>query len=268
MKILILTDIHFGEDAIYKKILNADGSEYVSCFGSQFERLFSKLKEQEDFNSVDLVVNLGDSIADKSTEIDKVNLEKVSHILKSAGSEVVFALGNHDVKNLSFEEIQYFTDMPATYFSFEKGGVHHIILFAERYDKFDKDCPYTMGEKQVKWLEQDLENASAPVLVYMHFPLVHENLDSNIYFKGNPHRVFPTESDEVKRIITKSGKVKVVFSGHVHFRDIEKKPLGGVEYITAVSFSENDGTGKPFGEYLVVKIDKNNFIIETKKLEI
>lgn len=266
MKILILSDIHFGQDAIYKNMTNPDGPEYVSCFGSQFPQLFSKLKTEVDFQSIDLLVNLGDSIADVDHSSDIENFQKISDVLRSAGSRAVFVLGNHDLKRVSFGEIKDIIEMPNPYYSFDLGNFHHVVLYAERKRPTDKDCPYTMGAEQLLWLKDDLEKSSLPVLIYSHYPFVYNKLEGNRYFSGHPERVFPVESKEIKDIIRDSGKVRAVFSGHVHFGDVEKEMVDGVKHITAVSFSENDGSGKPFAQYLIVDTSSNNISIEEKKL--
>ena len=77
MKILVFTDVHFGEDINYDII---GGKEYVNVFGSQSPLILRKLKLE--FKKYDLVVNLGDSIFNKDKKTDIKRYKKFLSFLE------------------------------------------------------------------------------------------------------------------------------------------------------------------------------------------
>ncbi|MFO7947214.1 MAG: metallophosphoesterase, partial [Armatimonadota bacterium] len=136
---------------------------------------------------------------------------------------VAFATGNHDIrgsrKNVTIFE-EYFG---ATYYSFDRGNAHFIIL--------DSEIPGQEGRvkgEQWEWLVSDLEGASnaAYVFVTIHRPLfpvdghIGSSMDVDIPLRDRLHQLFVNY------------EVTAVFSGHEHLYNYHRRDGVGY-YITA-----------------------------------
>lgn len=252
MKILFITDCHFGQDSNFD---HHAGPDYVNVFGSQFEKLFSRLKKRLKKNDYDLIVNLGDSIADdsylngknqQSYQLDKDNFTKFISLWQDVKQPVIHALGNHDgamIPREVFEEILG----RKTYFSQDLSGFHHIVL-----DPIWESVPFAIDEAQLDWLKHDLANTKLPTIVYLHTPCDETDLSDNYYHAVNPDRYFVADRTKLRKIFEDSGKVKLVAHGHSHF--YRNSDINGIKYLTVPSFLENDTTGKPSGDYLELTI--------------
>ena len=253
MKVLFITDCHYGQDSNFEQHA---GPEYVNVFGSQFEQLLRPLKArlaQEDF---DLVVNLGDCIADdsylhgkneKSYQLDKENFEKFIALWSDVRQPVIHALGNHDgamIPRSDFEKILG----RKTYYSEDLFGFHHVVL-----DPVWDSIPFAIDEEQIAWLEHDLNSTQLPTIIYLHTPCDETDLSDNYYHAVNPARYFSADRARLRTIFEKSGKVFLVVHGHSHF--YRNCDINGIKYLTIPSFLENDTTGKPTGEYIEMHID-------------
>ena len=99
MKILIITDIQYGEDTDYSKHLD---KEYISSFGSQFEKYLPKILSI--VKNHDLVINLGDLINETDTASDLIQYKKAIELF---GKEkpIKHVLGNHELRTLSRNQI-------------------------------------------------------------------------------------------------------------------------------------------------------------------
>lgn len=253
MKILFLSDIHSGKDTNYPDV---GGAEYVNTYGSQFPKLFSKLSDE--MGKVDLVVNLGDAIADESAEKDAQTYKDFIQSFASSPVPVKHVIGNHDARWLTREQLCEIADQPKNYFSFDLGEYHHIILDA-RFDGY----PFTMGSEQLVWLKEDLAATRLPTIAYLHYPADEQDMSKNYYFKGQNDRVFVKEKIELRNIFEESKKVCLVMSGHTHF--FQESTINGIRYVTAPSFTENDGIGNPCGAFMVISlVSANEITVESK----
>lgn len=244
MKILIITDIHYGEDTNYPQLINKD---YISSFGSQFERYLPKIKALA--KEHDLTINLGDLIRETNTESDLIQYKKAVELF---GKEkpVKHVIGNHELRTLSRNQLAEVIGENKTYYSFDLNNYHHIILDSFRNSKEE---PCKIDEEQLVWLQKDLKNTNLLTLVYCHYALDNQSLDSNYYFKGKPQKVFIENKEEVRKIFEDSEKVLAVFGGHLHFSHQES--INEIKYITAPAFTENDGNHKPKAECLSIYLD-------------
>jgi alkaline phosphatase len=151
--------------------------------------------------------------------------------------------GNHDTDQMSKQDYQARitnTGIPAgaTYYSFNHGGVHFVVLDAG----FKADgngysgVPSTPGAgykwddanvpaAEIQWLKSDLATNHLPVIVLGHqFLNPAEQVDSQF---DPAHSV--KNADEIRTILEKSGKVLVVFAGHYHDGGFQQ--INGISYI-------------------------------------
>ncbi len=255
MKILIITDIHYGEDTSYSKLR---GNNYTSSFGSQFENFLPQIRSLIALH--DLVIDLGDLIHETDTESDLIQYRKVMGLL---GTEkpIKHVFGNHDVRTLSKDQLIEIIDEEKAYYSFDLESYHHIVLDSFRNSRKDL-C--RIDQEQLDWLKEDLNKTFLPTLVYCHYPLDNQSVSDNYYFREKPERAFIENKKEVRSVFESSGKVLAVFNGHLHF--FNEESINGIRYITVPAFTENDGTHKPKAECLSVILEGKNMEITIKNI--
>ena len=126
--------------------------------------------------------------------------------------------------------------------------------------------PTKIDKEQLDWLLEDLKNTEFLTLVYCHYALDNQSIDSNYYFKGKPQKVFIENKEEVRKVFEDSGKVIAVFGGHLHF--FNQESINGIKYITAPAFTENDGNHKPKAECLSIELADREVITTVVKIKL
>jgi len=151
--------------------------------------------------------------------------------------------GNHDTDQLSKQDyLAHITNtgIPAgaSYFSFNHGGVHFVLLDAgfkannsaysgvpgtpgAGYAWSDANIPAT----EVQWLKDDLAANTLPVIAFSHqFLNPAEQVDPLF----DPAHTVKNAAD-IRTILEKSGKVLAVFAGHYH--DGGYQQVNGITYV-------------------------------------
>lgn len=256
MNIFLITDIHYGKDINYPKLA---GEDYVNLFGAKISGLSEKLISE--MEKSDLVINLGDFICNENQEKD---IETYKNALSFISSKILtkHVPGNHDLLNITREKWPELVAESKTYYSFDIGGYHHIVLDGTRTEPRG---PHYIGDEQLKWLEVDIAKTTLNSIVYCHYPLDNQSMENNYYFKDKPENGSLSNRYFVRRILERSGKVMAVFSGHTHFYN--QQEINGIMYCTVPSFSENNGTNEPKLEYVVATISENQVTAEVKKID-
>lgn len=256
MKILIITDIHYGTDTNYPEY---GGENYTNSYGSQFERYLPKIKKL--ILEHDLIINLGDLIAETNTESDLVQYKKAIELF---GKEkpIKHVIGNHELRTLSRNQITEIIGENKPYYSFDLNNYHHVILDSFRNSTKEQ---HRIDEEQLAWLKEDLKNTKLLTLVYCHYALDNQFIDSNYYFKGKPQKVFIENKEKLRKIFEDLGKVVAVFGGHLHF--FHQEIINGIKYITAPAFTENDGNHKPKAECLSIELDNKKLTTTIVKID-
>lgn len=181
------------------------------------------------------VVELGDLIdAADSVATEQSYLKRISRAFAAVADERHHVLGNHCVDTLTKPEFLDGVGQKQSYYSFDRGGVHFIVLDA----CFRSDSkPY--GRKnsrwndalipaaEIDWLRADLEANDRPVVVFAH-----QRLDvANNYGIKN--------AAAVRQLLERSGRVRAVFQGHSHKNDY--RDIAGIHYCTLVAMVEGAG---------------------------
>ena len=149
--------------------------------------------------------------------------------------------GNHDCDMCSKEQIlDYYGVDYNTYYSFDMGGFHFVVLdpnymkldgeyvsydrgnyFDESY-RPDAVFPY-LPDEQIKWLENDLAKTQYPSVLFSHQRLIYGN-------------GCVLNWEDVKKVVDNApNKVVMALNGHEHV-DLAKK-VDGVWYYTVNSMS-------------------------------
>ena len=217
----MITDLHYADKA-------PAGSRHYRETIAKLEQVTAQFeKEKPDF-----LVCLGDLIdaaADVKTELGY--LTRITKEMSNIKLTKHYVLGNHCVDTLTKKEFLGGVGQEKSYYSFDKGNVHFVVLDA----CFRSDgVPYqrknfvwtdpNVPAAELQWLKQDLANADKPTVVFAH-----QRLDN-----AGSHGI--KNAGEVRQVLEKSGQVLAVFQGHSHQN--EHKVIGEIHYCTLVAMVE------------------------------
>ena len=193
---------------------------------------------------IDFVIELGDyvDLLDAGNGKDPLtNLAEVESVFTSFSGPTYHVLGNHEFDNLTREQLlpnlRNGTDAspinPAsTWYSFDQGGLHYVVLDADYYgydDPAGSIEPFDMGgpqswtnayipDAQKQWLIADLAASSLPTVLFTH-----QTMNRDDYKNHNIKN-----ASEIRAILETDGDVLAVFSGHDHQGDYAE--IKGIHY--------------------------------------
>lgn len=184
----------------------------------------------------DLVIELGDFVNGWVVlGIEPGNPYRIPQILEEA--EAIYSrfdgpryhvIGNHDVYNLSKEEYLERVNITSTYYSFD-AGAYHVVILDVQYDEGGNDLAYTytgvrgfVPKTEMEWLQEDLAGTDRPTIVCVHQMLDTEPTEAGWTLIGN--------AVEVRALLAESGVVIAVFQGHDHANRYSL--IDGIHYIT------------------------------------
>jgi 3',5'-cyclic AMP phosphodiesterase CpdA len=225
----IVADIHAGNKEIISK--NRERGYFPAHYCQNLEGIKK--------SGVDYILTLGDNTLNGT----KTEAFKILNCLE--GHDVIWTKGNHD-KEVAW---QYFNT--PNYYSKDFGKWKIIVLDSSKMDPGGSGGFY---QEQLFWLKDQLYN-SENVLIAMHHnmfryrPLFRnppglENIFSvgkNPYWNPEIMEVYP-QYRIFKNILEESGKVRYVYSGHVHGRNGCNK-INGIEYCSVPALSLKDSEG-------------------------
>lgn len=154
-------------------------------------------------------------------------------------------LGNHYVHTLTKQEFLDGVGQKKSYYSFDEGGVHFVVLDAcfrsdgkpygrKNFEWTDTSIP----QEQVEWLQADLKESSGPTIVFTH-----QRLDvSNHYGIKN--------APEIRKLLQDSRRVVAVLQGHSHKNSY--KAIAGIHYCVLAAMVE--GSGEKNNSYSTVDV--------------
>lgn len=226
VRIGLVTDLHYADKP------PAGSRHYRETLAKLQDAVTQFEKDQPDF-----VVFHGDLIdSGKSLTQEKKHLETIVKAISAMPFPKNYVLGNHCVDQLTKAEFLQGVGQKESYFSFDRGGYHFIVLDS----CFKSDgTPYgrhnfkwtdaNVPAPELKWLQADLEKTDLPTIIFAHQPLDLKDTDA--------HAV--KNSSEVRKILEASGKVTAVFQGHSHRNKYSE--IGGIHYCTMVAMVEGSG---------------------------
>ena len=231
----LMTDLHHADR-------EPAGSRY-------YRETFAKLDiaiEQYTRDRIDFVVELGDFIdAADTVEGERGYLSQAKERFTKIPGQHHYVMGNHCVYTLTKDEFLDEVGRKASYYSFDTGGCHFVVLDAcfrsdgqpygrKNYDWTDPNIPAA----ELDWLRTDLESTDKRTIVF-----IHQRLDV-----GHPYGV--KNAPDVRKELEASNKVLAVFQGHSHKNDY--KEIGGIHYCTIVAMVE--GTGEEQNAFATVDV--------------
>jgi alkaline phosphatase len=220
----LITDLHYADKP------PAGSRHYRETPDKLAEAAERFRKEKSDF-----VVELGDFIdAADSVKAELGYLKRINRDFAAICKNRHYVLGNHCVYTLTKEEFLDGVEQKRSYYSFDQGGYHFVVLDAcfrsdgKPYGR--KNFKWTdpnLPAKEVEWLKADLKAAKGKAVVFIHQRL---DVDNHYGVKNAP---------AVRQVLEDSGKVLAVFQGHNHIND--HKVIGGIHYVTLVAMVEGSG---------------------------
>lgn len=238
----LLTDMHHADK-------ESAGTRYYRETLGKLEEAAGEFQRQD----LSFVVELGDFIdAAESVEIEQEYLRTINREFTKLCNDRHYVLGNHCVDTLKKEEFLLEVQQEKSYYSFDRGDWHFIVLDAcfrsdgEPYQR--KNFEWTdanIPTEELAWLEKDLRSTDKKTIVFAH-----QRLDVN-----NNHGV--KNNAQVRKIFEASKKVQLVLQGHSHQNDL--KEIGGIHYCTLVAMIE--GSGPENNGYSTMLLHDNGKIV-------
>jgi len=223
LKIGLIADVHYAQRP------NNSGKRYAETL-QKVQRFYEAARNQ----GADLIVQMGD-LKDEAPGANRQqtisHLDEAFQLFRSFSVPVYYLLGNHDLDCISREDYAAKVGGEANdrYFSVDVEGWHLVFLDS----CYSPDgTPYSKGnffweeailpEHELKWLKNDLENTTKPVVIFLHHCL-------DAWAREN-QKHFLLNSEAICQVLEKSGKVKMVFQGHFHPGNFSSR--NGVDYFT------------------------------------
>jgi len=180
----VITDVH--QDVMH------DAVERISSFAEAMRD-----------NGADFVIQLGDFCR---PEPRNDGFMKAWNSFEGPRYHVI---GNHDMDGgHSNDEVVAYYGMPGRHYSFDRQGLHFIVLDGNDSGGTSGGYARFIGPEQLEWLRADLEANPLPTVVFVHQPL-----DSS---DGVDNRA------EVRGVLESAGRLEghpgviAVFAGHSH----------------------------------------------------
>jgi alkaline phosphatase len=235
----LVTDIHYAD-------AEARGTRYYRESLNKMREAVRVLNRVD----VDVAIEMGDLIdatAVPSAAAERGFLKTIKAEFEKLRADRHYILGNHCVFTLTKDEFLDTCEQRKSYYSFDRNGVHFIILDAcyrrdgvpyqpGRFAWPDTDIPPSERE----WLEADLKATDLPTLVFAH-----QRLD---LWPGHVYAIWSCQA--VRRILEESGKVLAVFQGHSHKNRLFT--INNIPYLTLAAMVE--GSGPPSNGYSAVRV--------------
>lgn len=249
MKIGIVGDIHYGPDA------EARLGRYAP------EQLRTVRDAMRAFGPA-CVVDVGDRINDIAAQADRERTAWVRGALAEAGVPVYHLLGNHDIVNLSKEDLCALLGKRAPYEYVDLVGVRLVLLDSQ--DPAVEQIGGTVGPEQLAWLALTIRESWQPCLVFCHHPLDEQPLAGG-YFEAHPGHAHARNRAQARRILEEAGRVLAVVSGHMHWT--RATVINGIPYVTVGSLVDGGFTGgRPCGTFSEVTIDASGIDVRVAGL--
>lgn len=234
-------------------------------YNRYFRESIDKMNECVEFmnkQKVDFLIELGDFKDQNTPPVEQKTisyLQAIERSFQKFNGPTYHVLGNHDVDSISKE--QYLKNItntgfstPSTYYSFDRKGVHFIVLDANFLeDGTDYDHGNYMwnetfvSDAELDWLRKELVLTNLPSIVFSHQQL------------GGLGMADIQNAGAVRAILQESGKVLAGFDGHNHNGGHNK--IEGIHYYTLKAMV--DGSGTKNSSYAVVEIMPGKNIVVT-----
>ena len=241
VRIGLLTDLHYADKPPAGTRHYRESLAKVAEAAQRFHR-----------EMTDVVVELGDFVdAAESVDTELAYLAQIDREYSACPGEKHYVLGNHCVDTLTKREFLQTVGQDESYYSFDFGGYHFVILDAcfrsdgvaygrRNFQWTDPNIP----QVQLAWLRENLADTTKPAIVF-----VHQRLDvSDNYGVKN--------AAAVRAVLKAADNVLAVFQGHYHRNDYKR--IDRTHYCTLAAMVE--GAGAENNAYAAMDIFDNHMI--------
>jgi hypothetical protein len=233
-KFAFVTDLHYQRES-------------YALSRQRFEFLVSEMNAW----NPSFVVQNGDLIQGWSTRdgnlADIVSADSILDYITAPRYNVI---GNHELDtNMSLEDVMAALGMDSTYYSFDRGGYHFIVLNAA-YGIYGSPSNWHQGfipPTEEAWLVNDLSETDKYTVVF-----IHHNLDGQAGFDTTK---YVYQRKHIRNILENSGKVIAVLQGHLHLT--YQWIHGGVSYFEIIKAGYQD-----VANYAKVKLYPDTHLIK------
>lgn len=213
--VAFLADMHIANR-------NDDIAQFRNGFVNDINTLANQVKGQ---NKKFYAITVGDQTWDLYWYSNNFGLREFKNLIKDFNFPIFHAMGNHDndpyVANDFLSEKPFRENFGPTYYSFNLGKVHYIVLDNIIYINTggglgiigSRNYNATLTQNQIDWLKADLAtitDKSTPIVVVMHIPLHNVPNVNNVYSSRL------TNYNAFMSALSGFENVKVV-SGHTHY---------------------------------------------------
>jgi len=174
--LLSFTPSSFTDKALNFGIVSDVHKDLMPDANQRLETFINQAQERD----VDFIIQMGDFCFGEKKNKDFLN------IWEQYKGPKYHVLGNHDMDRNSKEEMLDFWGMPKTYYSYDIGGYHFIVLdpnFLYQDGKYidyklanfyvDSKIRTFVNDEQIEWFKADLEATKLPTIVFSHQSLWH-----------------------------------------------------------------------------------------------
>lgn len=166
----VVSDIHYAENPeAFSKALTDRSMEYNA--DKYLEELIQNLSKQQ-LSFILVLGDIGASIRNVDDQSAKDQLGRVASYMNKAGTDVFYAIGNHEFKSKVERPTEIFElTFGPRYYSFNRSGIHFIVLDTHLSDR--GSLKYEVDSVQLEWLKKDLTlvPGNQPIVVFSHEPL-------------------------------------------------------------------------------------------------
>ncbi len=171
------------------------------------EQFVEEVNSQNKKTPIDFVVYNGDLVWDPYEDA----FANFVRLVSAQQVPPVLVHGNHDGMNEDpqfLQAQQQLSGYAQLNYSFDYGDWHMVVIAAQ--EKYPSEL---QKQQLLTWLADDLRaHRDKPVMLFMHYHILPVGLSQMEFYSYNPHEF----KNQLLQLITGSGNVKYVFSGHVH----------------------------------------------------
>jgi hypothetical protein len=199
---------------------------------------------------VDLIVDLGDRINDRSASEDKLLIAEVASVFSAISVPRFHILGNHDTVNLDRHEVNIALGHDTDSIVVQQGD-WDLVMWSPIIRKNRDGLPFA-NDLDLQWLQQNVSEHRRTI-VFTHFPLDRQNPVRNWYFHNYPHLATFVNLDAVSSILDgKTGLVATV-SGHAHWNSLCTRD--DVHFLGLPAVSSRFTTGEADAAWTLLELD-------------
>jgi len=254
LRIGFITDLHVRSsfDGVGDRALGSDFMKRINYFIEKMNNVFVP----------NFIIANGDIIEGTKVndDIGMAELSLVKNLFNRTVLKKYWVAGNHDLRSVTKKQFMQSLDIDYVSKAFEMGN-YKIIILDSNFTKDDENVVpgngYIRGhisEKQIKFLEKELQNTDKRIIVFSHHPLLWS-------VDGKSNFDFPDNARRLQEIFSQN-KVFAVFAGHIE--DLFLQEIGGVKYFISPGIVKNE---KYQGTFSEITIKKGKLVVDMSYLK-